>query len=209
MVSPSGFEPETYLLKVSCSTGCATGSLRADDKPGIERRSIRSSQLFQRAHLQRLRQFGWLDKSEVTKNNSRLQSIGWHEGRCSRALYCRSEAASGGPRLNPQGDVDVGFCPASGENRSLWHGTRSEFLLRAPKTIRTRPRRGVAQPGRAPALGAGCRRFESSRPDHFGDCLGRGPSRRGIRIDGAGTHIQAGKDGNAIGRAQPQMGPRL
>src|SRR6266849_1173732 len=29
--------------------------------------------------------------------------------------------------------------------------------------------RGVAQPGRAPALGAGCRRFESSRPDHFGD----------------------------------------
>src|SRR3954466_7312645 len=29
--------------------------------------------------------------------------------------------------------------------------------------------RGVAQPGRAPALGAGCRRFESSRPDH-GPC---------------------------------------
>ena len=27
-------------------------------------------------------------------------------------------------------------------------------------------RRGVAQPGSAPALGAGCRRFESSRPDH-------------------------------------------
>ena len=27
--------------------------------------------------------------------------------------------------------------------------------------------RGVAQPGRAPALGAGCRRFESSRPDHL------------------------------------------
>ncbi len=26
--------------------------------------------------------------------------------------------------------------------------------------------RGVAQPGSAPALGAGCRRFESSRPDH-------------------------------------------
>ncbi len=35
--------------------------------------------------------------------------------------------------------------------------------------------RGVAQPGRAPALGAGCRRFESCRPDYglgplkFGD----------------------------------------
>ena len=28
--------------------------------------------------------------------------------------------------------------------------------------------RGVAQPGRAPALGAGCRRFESSRPDQRG-----------------------------------------
>ena len=26
-------------------------------------------------------------------------------------------------------------------------------------------RRGVAQPGSAPALGAGCRRFESCRPD--------------------------------------------
>src|ERR671916_2170849 len=29
-----------------------------------------------------------------------------------------------------------------------------------------RPRRGVAQPGSAPALGAGGRRFKSSRPDH-------------------------------------------
>ncbi len=28
------------------------------------------------------------------------------------------------------------------------------------------PCRGVAQPGSAPALGAGCRRFKSSRPDH-------------------------------------------
>jgi hypothetical protein len=27
--------------------------------------------------------------------------------------------------------------------------------------------REVAQPGSAPALGAGCRRFESSLPDHF------------------------------------------
>jgi hypothetical protein len=31
---------------------------------------------------------------------------------------------------------------------------------------KVRTRRGVAQPGSAPALGAGCRRFESSRPDH-------------------------------------------
>ncbi len=27
--------------------------------------------------------------------------------------------------------------------------------------------RDVAQPGSAPALGAGCRRFKSSRPDQF------------------------------------------
>jgi len=29
------------------------------------------------------------------------------------------------------------------------------------------PARGVAQPGRAPALGAGSRQFESGRPDSF------------------------------------------
>jgi hypothetical protein len=28
-------------------------------------------------------------------------------------------------------------------------------------------RRGIAQPGSAPALGAGCREFESLYPDHF------------------------------------------
>src|SRR5262249_56269039 len=33
--------------------------------------------------------------------------------------------------------------------------------------IETLERRGVAQPGSAPALGAGGRRFESGRPDHF------------------------------------------
>ncbi len=27
--------------------------------------------------------------------------------------------------------------------------------------------RGIAQPGSAPALGAGCREFESLYPDHF------------------------------------------
>ena len=27
--------------------------------------------------------------------------------------------------------------------------------------------RGVAQSGSAPALGAGCRKFESCRPDHY------------------------------------------
>jgi hypothetical protein len=35
--------------------------------------------------------------------------------------------------------------------------------------------RGVAQPGSAPALGAGCRRFKSSRPDHTALRVGRWP----------------------------------
>lgn len=30
--------------------------------------------------------------------------------------------------------------------------------------------RGVAQPGSAPVLGTGGRKFESCRPDHFVDC---------------------------------------
>ena len=34
--------------------------------------------------------------------------------------------------------------------------------------------RGVAQPGSAPALGAGGRRFESGRPDHFFNFLCNG-----------------------------------
>jgi hypothetical protein len=33
--------------------------------------------------------------------------------------------------------------------------------------VQNRWRRGVAQPGSAPALGAGCRRFKSSHPDHY------------------------------------------
>src|SRR3989304_843344 len=41
------------------------------------------------------------------------------------------------------------------------------FQYGAPRIQR---HRGVAQPGSAPALGAGCRRFESSRPDQFQKC---------------------------------------
>ena len=36
-----------------------------------------------------------------------------------------------------------------------------------PSTTAPSSERGVAQPGRAPALGAGCRRFKSSRPDQL------------------------------------------
>ena len=45
-----------------------------------------------------------------------------------------------------------GFCGGAGEKTVRSRGFRS---------------RGVAQPGSAPALGAGGRWFESSRPDHF------------------------------------------
>ncbi len=45
----------------------------------------------------------------------------------------------------------------------------SEDLLDPAALISEGPpaSRGVAQPGRAPALGAGSRQFESGRPDHF------------------------------------------
>src|SRR5439155_2120274 len=41
--------------------------------------------------------------------------------------------------------------------------------------------RGVAQPGSAPALGAGGRWFESSRPDHFSQCAPRSFQSSSIR----------------------------
>src|SRR3546814_10529326 len=47
--------------------------------------------------------------------------------------------------------------------------------------------RGVAQPGRVPALGAGCRRFESSRPDHLPStqrCHPEAPSQQGVSSGG-------------------------
>src|SRR5690348_12806727 len=52
--------------------------------------------------------------------------------------------------------------------------------------------RGVAQPGRVPALGAGCRWFESSRPDH---------RLRNELWSGAdeSADLPAGQDGHAIG----------
>ena len=51
------------------------------------------------------------------------------------------------------------------------------FARNCPKTLRKSDIlarlfgcRDVAQPGSAPALGAGCRRFESCHPDHFRGC---------------------------------------
>src|SRR5512145_2159023 len=51
------------------------------------------------------------------------------------------------------------FAQLSGNARDLT--TRSGIIRVLPES------RGVAQPGSAPALGAGGRWFESSRPDHF------------------------------------------
>lgn len=42
------------------------------------------------------------------------------------------------------------------------------------------PVRGVTQPGRVPALGAGCRQFESGRPDHL--TLGEDPTLPGLKV---------------------------
>src|SRR6185436_7790006 len=44
---------------------------------------------------------------------------------------------------------------------------RANGEIAAPACARIESCRGVAQPGSAPALGAGGRWFESSRPDHF------------------------------------------
>ena len=42
----------------------------------------------------------------------------------------------------------------------------TRFLSWPSVVLESKPCRGVAQPGSAPALGAGGRRFKSSRPDH-------------------------------------------
>ena len=56
---------------------------------------------------------------------------------------------------------------------------RSLLLTRRNPQLKLTQERGVAQPGRAPALGAGGRRFESGRPDHIflhhRNCAGRNP----------------------------------
>ena len=59
-----------------------------------------------------------------------------------------------------------------------------------------RPVRGVAQPGRAPALGAGSRQFESGRPDHYivvnFPCLAAKKSATSPRLTGDCEAIQIG-----------------
>ena len=72
-------------------------------------------------------------------------------------------------------------------------------------------RRGVAQSGSAPALGAGCRRFESSRPDHARCArvseLGLGVGEVAMALARiyrpSKTAMQSGR------RADPQMAARI
>ena len=53
-----------------------------------------------------------------------------------------------------------------GIRKMLYLCTRnSEMMLTAKKYFVMRSKRGVAQPGSAPVLGTGGRRFESCRPD--------------------------------------------
>lgn len=63
--------------------------------------------------------------------------------------------------------------------------------------------RGVAQSGRVPALGAGCRWFESSHPDHFRAAGSWGSSWRRAQqkrsdADHAGANFPAFQDGHAV-----------
>ena len=50
--------------------------------------------------------------------------------------------------------------------KGLDHGSR-KLRRKMPYAILEQSGRGVAQPGSAPAWGAGGRQFESGRPDHF------------------------------------------
>ena len=69
-----------------------------------------------------------------------------------------------------------------------------------------KPNRGVAQPGSAPALGAGCRRFESCLPDHFGPrrASGGGQNDRG---DGppSPSSIDAVVSADSFGRVRRKL----
>ena len=63
-------------------------------------------------------------------------------------------------------------CAASRPHATTWRRSAggSRWLAGVSGIMRNRCVRDVAQFGSAPALGAGCRRFESCRPDH---CLPR------------------------------------
>ena len=61
--------------------------------------------------------------------------------------------------------VTVAELPAEVKNR-ISHRAQAVAKLKMWLEEEIHKKRGVAQPGSAPALGAGCRRFKSCRPDH-------------------------------------------
>src|SRR3954463_11653888 len=72
------------------------------------------------------------------------------------------------PRPEPQASRRLPSRKVTAVDYATRHARCQFLLVSAPPLGDRAPRhRGVAQPGSAPALGAGCRRFESSRPDQF------------------------------------------
>ena len=65
----------------------------------------------------------------------------------------------------PEQGVTVAELPAEIKNR-ISHRAKAVAKLKVWLEKEIHGKRGVAQPGSAPALGAGCRRFKSCRPDH-------------------------------------------
>ena len=88
------------------------------------------------------------------------------------ALQKLNRAANESAGFWDRRDDDRGFWD-SRVLRQFWDSFRPESEARDGRTaekcskIKGLQSRGVAQPGSAPALGAGGRWFESSRPDHF------------------------------------------
>jgi hypothetical protein len=77
---------------------------------------------------------------------------------CCTAVFSNGRHGRGWVQAEPY----VGRVPPS--PKTLGGGPASNALQSAHGIMAIR--RGVAQPGSAPALGAGCRRFKSCRPDH-------------------------------------------
>ncbi len=65
----------------------------------------------------------------------------------------------------PEKGITVAELPAEVKNR-ISHRAKAVTKLKLWLEMENHRKRGVAQPGSAPALGAGCRRFKSCRPDH-------------------------------------------